>query len=145
MRNNRGNFKRTRQAGFTIIELMIVLVIIGGIVGIVAVNMGGQEEQANARLADTQLTTLMQKVQIFRADAKRYPNNIKELTLSKGNKPSDVKKFFGPYTTAEALVDPWGNDIVLRKGNGGKPELVSYGADGKSGGDGADADIVVGL
>lgn len=127
-----------RQSGFTLLEILIVLGIIGAITAIVAGQVMGKGEQANAELAYTQIGQMQGAVTSFRQHTKRLPNNLQELV----RKPSGVKRWVGPYVSETQLLDPWGNQYQYRKpGQNGPFDILSYGADGKSGGEGVNADI----
>ena len=126
-----------RAAGFSLIEIMIVIVLIGGILALVASKVMGSKDQANFKLADMQLTTLAGKIDQFRSDTGRLPESLDQLATSPG-----IPGWLGPYANAEELRDPWGTAIDYRRpGTNGPFELVSLGADGTAGGESVDADI----
>ena len=126
-----------RAAGFSLIEIMIVIVLIGGILALVASKVMGSKDQANFKLADMQLTTLAGKIDQFRSDTGRLPESLDQLATSPG-----IPGGLGPYAKAEELRDPWGTAIDYRRpGTNGPFELVSLGADGTAGGESVDADI----
>lgn len=128
----------TLQSGFTLLEILIVLGIIGMITAMVAGQVMGKGEQANVELAYTQIGQIQGAVTNFRQHTKRLPNNLQELMT----KPSGVKKWIGPYVTETQLVDPWGSQFQYRKpGQHGRYDIFSFGADGKAGGSGTDEDI----
>lgn len=130
--------KISLQSGFTLLEILVVLAIIGVIMGIVAAQVMGRSEQANVELAYTQIAQLQGAVTNFRQHTKRLPNNLQELV----SQPSGVKRWVGPYVNESQLVDPWGGDYQYRKpGQHGRYDIYSFGVDGKSGGSGVDADI----
>lgn len=128
-----------KQRGFTLLEILVVLAIIGGIMAMVATQVMGKNEQANVELAYTQIGQLQGAITTFRQHTKRLPNNLQELVTQ----PSGVARWVGPYVSASQLSDPWGNEFQYRKPgqNGGQFDLYSFGADGKAGGSGTDADI----
>lgn len=129
---------KSSQSGFSLVEILIVLGIIGVIMGLVANQIMGKGEQANAELAFTQIGQMQGAVVSFRQHTKRLPNNLQELV----SKPSDVRRWVGPYVTEGGLSDPWGNPFQYSKpGQHGAFDIFSYGADGKSGGEGYNADI----
>ena len=126
-----------RAAGFSLIEIMIVIVLIGGILALVASKVMGSKDQANFKLADMQLTTLAGKIDQFRSDTGRLPESLDQLATSPG-----IPGWLGPYAKAEELRDPWGTAIDYRRpGTNGPFELVSLGADGTAGGESVDADL----
>ncbi len=126
------------QSGFTLLEILIVLAIIGTITAIVAGQVMGKGDQANVDIAYTQIGQMQGAVTSFRQHTKRLPNSLQELR----SKPSDVKRWVGPYMSESQLLDPWGNAYQYKKpGQHGAFDIMSYGADGKSGGEGVNADI----
>lgn len=132
------NYKLNRQSGFTLLEILIVLGIIGAITAIVASQVMGKSEQANAELAYTQIGQVQGSVTSFRQHTKRLPNNLQELVTQ----PEDVKRWVGPYINESQLLDPWGNELQYKQpGDHGSYDIMSLGADGKVGGQGVDADI----
>lgn len=126
------------QRGFTLLEILIVLGIIGVIAAIVAGNVAGQADKANVDIAATQIAKIEGAVVNFRQHTKRLPNNLDELVTQ----PSGVKHWVGPYVKEEQLMDPWGTKLQYRKpGQHGRYDIFSFGADGKAGGSGVDADV----
>lgn len=128
---------RRRAGGFSLIEIAIVVVLIGGVMALVANSVMGSKDRANVRLADTQLTTLAGKIDQFRADTGKLPESLEQLSTSPG-----LQGWLGPYAKSEELRDPWGTAIEYRRpGANGPFELVSLGADGAAGGESVNADI----
>ena len=128
---------RRHAAGFSLIEIAIVVVLIGGVMALVAHSVMGSKDRANVRLADTQLTTLAGKIDQFRADTGRLPEALDQMVTSPG-----LAGGRGPDAQAEDLRDPWGTAIEYRRpGAAGPFELVSLGADGVAGGESVNADI----
>lgn len=127
----------SRQGGFSLVEIMIVIVLIGGIVALVANRVMNSKAQGDYRLAQVQLDTLAGKVDQFRSDTGRLPDSLEQLVTSPG-----LQGWLGPYAQAKELVDPFGTPIEYRRpGSNGPFELVSLGADGAPGGDSFNADI----
>ena len=123
--------------GFSLVEIMIVIVLIGGILALVTNRVMNSQSQANVRLAGVQLTTLAGKVDQFRADTGTLPESLEQMVTSPG-----LPGWLGPYAKAEELRDPWGTAIEYRRpGENGPFELVSLGADAAAGGESVDADI----
>jgi general secretion pathway protein G len=125
------------SAGFSLIEIIIVITIIGLIVGWVATNIFGKQDQAQWRVAKSQITQLGATLDQYKLDTGRYPNTqegLKALIQA----PGGVANWIGPYGKAEALKDPWKNDLVYRSpGSDNRPyEIISLGADGREGGEG---------
>ena len=126
-----------RTRGFTLVEIMIVIVVIGAILALVTNRIMNSQERANVKLADMQLTTLAGKVDQFRADTGRLPETLDQMVTSPG-----IAGWLGPYARAEELRDPWGTAIEFKRpGANGPFELVSLGADAAAGGESFDADI----
>jgi len=128
------------QGGFTLIELAVVILLIGGIVALAANSIFGAKNRSNAKLAETQLGLLVQKVGEYQNDVGSLPESLDALVKAPGN----VEGWLGPYAKEQALKDPWNTPIEYRTpGTDAEFELVSLGADKKSGGEGVDADLVV--
>lgn len=126
-----------RVGGFSLVEIMIVIVLIGGILALVTNRVMNSQAQANVRLAGVQLTTLAGKIDQFRADTGKLPESLEQMVTSPG-----LPGWLGPYAKAEELRDPWGTAIEYRRpGENGPFELVSLGADAAAGGESVDADI----
>ncbi len=126
------------QSGFTLLEILIVLAIIGTIMGIVATQVMGKSEQANIKLASQGVINLQGAVTTYKLDTKKLPGSLQDLMT----KPSGVKHWQGPYTSESSLNDPWDSPYQYRNpGEHGRYDIFSFGADGKAGGSGANADI----
>ena len=137
--NRRLRRPERREAGFTLIEIMIVVVIIGLLAGLVAVNLLPQAEKAKQTAAKTQMKTLENALELYKLDTGRYPGTDNGLDALV-NPPGGQK----PYLKGGKLPkDPWGNEYAyINPGPGGNPyEIISYGADGQPGGTGEDKDI----
>ncbi len=130
--------RRAAQAGFSLIEIIIVTILIGGIVAFAASQILGGGDQARFRLAQSQVQTVAQKVQQFEMDTGVLPGALAELVSAPGN----AAGWLGPYAKAADLNDPWKTPLEYRvPGENGRFDLVSYGADRKPGGESVDADI----
>ena len=126
-----------RARGMSLIELMVVIVLIGGVLAIITSRVMGGQDRANVRLTETQLITLAGKVDQFRLDTGRLPESLDQLVNATGQ-----PNWLGPYAKAEELKDPWGTPIEFRRpGTAGPYELVSLGADQQAGGESVNADI----
>lgn len=124
------------QRGFSLIEIILVVVLIGGIVAFAATRILGGGDRAKANLAKSQVQTLAEKVQQFEMDTGALPNSLAELVNS------DAAGWLGPYAKESELKDPWNHAFDYRvPGDGQAFDLVSYGKDGKVGGTSVDADI----
>lgn len=140
MRNRRfqPSFAGSSQAGFSLIEIILVVVLIGGIVAFAATRILGGGDRAKVNLAKAQVQTLAEKVQQFEMDTGRLPGSLEDLVKA----PGDAAGWLGPYAKASELKDPWNHPYTYTMPGEGKPfDLVSLGADGQAGGDSVDADI----
>ena len=139
-----GRRRRARlgEAGFTLIELLVVLVIIGLLATLVAPNFIGQSEKAKPKIARTQMENLRNALDMFQLDVGRYPTTQEGLEALR-TRPSSAPHWDGPYLRDEVPLDPWGHAYVYRS-EGGSYQILSYGGDGRAGGEGTDADVVVG-
>ena len=141
--NRKQGIRKTRR-GFTIIEVMAVIVIIGILAGIVAVNVVGKIDKAKVTATKANLKMLHNAVITFKLDTGRYPSEdagLKELI----EEPQDLKGWNqGGYLETTALPkDAWGNDFIYQLyPESGKPfVIISYGADGEEGGEGYNTDL----
>lgn len=130
---------RSGRAAFTLAEIMIVLVIIGLLATLVTVNVNGYLVKARQTTARKDVATLCDALDAFRAVNVRYPTNeegLAALTKPTAASPDPLLK------AGQNLVDPWGRPYQYNQpGRNGPYEVFSYGADGRSGGEGEDADI----
>ena len=126
--------------GFTMIELLIVIVIMGLLASLVAPKFFSQLSSSERGIAAAQMSAFEMALDTYRLDMGRYPSKLEELRAS-----SD-KKWGGPYLPKKIPLDPWGYPYVysLPGENGAPYSLKSYGADGQSGGEGPNADIIHG-
>lgn len=134
-----------RQAGFTLLEMIVVLVIIGLIMGLVGPRLFGQADKAKVQSAETQIKMLRGALQTMRLDISRWPTEQEGLALltTKPANQEAVRGWAGPYLDEAVPQDPWGKPYQYSpQAAGDSPfTLYSYGADGKPGGEGQDADI----
>lgn len=130
--------RRAAQAGFSLIEIIIVTVLIGGIVAFAATKILGGGDRANHNLARAQVQTLAQQVESYQMDTGSLPNSLEDLV----RQPGGVDGWLGPYAKESALKDPWGTPYEYRvPGDNQAFELISLGADRQAGGESVDADI----
>jgi general secretion pathway protein G len=130
------------SAGFTLIEMMVVLVIIGLLMGIVGPRVIRQSEVAKVKAARIQIETLGTALDTFRLDVGRYPNSQEGLAALR-QRPFGIDRWDGPYLKKDVPKDPWDHPYYYRSpGEAGRPyDILSYGADGGPGGDGDNRDI----
>jgi general secretion pathway protein G len=132
-----------KQQGFTLLELLVVIVIIGLLAGYVAPRYFSQVGRSEIQVARAQIESLEKALDQYRLDMKRYPSTEEGLQALAA-KPGDAQAWSGPYLKKAVPLDPWGRPYVYRTpGQKGEFELISYGRDGKPGGTGEDADIGV--
>lgn len=128
---------RAGQSGFSLIEIILVVVLIGGIVAFAATRILGGGDRAKANLAKAQVQTLAEKVQQFEMDTGALPSSLEELVSSPG-----ASGWLGPYAKEAELKDPWNHPFEYTMPGDGQPfDLVSLGKDGKAGGESVDADV----
>src|SRR5687767_9800639 len=132
---------RLKVAGFTLLELLVVVVIIGLLAGFVAPRYFGQVGKSEVNVAKAQLDALEKALDQFRLDTGHDPSaeiGLKALV----ERPTNLPKWNGPYLRKAIPLDPWGKPYVYRvPGEKGDFDLISYGKDGQPGGSGENADI----
>lgn len=134
------NYKmhRSGQRGFTLVELLLVLVILALIAGLVLPGIIGKAESAKAKAASSQISRISMSVESFYLDTGNTPSSLDELV----NEPSGVAGWNGPYIKNSLLKDPWGKPYQYRMpGEHGEFDIQSFGADGQQGGEKNNADI----
>lgn len=133
--------QRTRERGFTLLELLIVVLIIGLLTGIVGPRFLAQINRSEVTAARAQIDALSKAVQAYRIDMGRYPPN--ESGLRALVEPPGDPRWRGPYLVGTVPPDPWGGAYAYRQpGTGGRDfDVVSLGRDRAAGGSGDDADI----
>ena len=126
------------EAGFTLIEILIVVVIIGLLASLVAPNLFKNLGKSKKKIAAAQIEMLSSAIQTYMLDVGNCPENLEELIHS------NKAKWKGPYLSKEVVPkDPWGHDFIYRcPGEHGAFDIMSLGADGKEGGSGENEDIV---
>ncbi|CAM4026291.1 type II secretion system major pseudopilin GspG [Roseateles saccharophilus] len=131
-----------RRRGFTLLELLVVMVIIGLLAGYVGPKFFGQIGKSEVKAAKAQIDALQKSLDQYRLDVGHYPSTEQGLAVLVA-KPADEPKWAGPYLSKALPKDPWGHDYQYRApGEHGEYDLLSYGRDGRPGGEGEDADIV---
>ncbi len=127
--------------GFTLLELLVVIVIIGLLVGYVAPRYFSQVGKSEVQVTKAQIDALDKALDQYRLDTRHYPTTeqgLQALVI----KPVNEKNWNGPYLKKAVPNDPWDRPYVYRNpGQKGDFDLISYGRDGQPGGSGEDADI----
>ncbi len=133
--------KPPRTAGFTLIELMIVIFFLGLLAAVVAPRLMGRVGKAKQKTAQAQIQMLATALDLYHLDVGRYPTEEEGLR-SLYAKPESLPAWSGPYLDKAVPKDPWGRDYVYKcPGEHGPYDLYSLGADGQPGGEGENADI----
>lgn len=133
---------RQDQRGFTLIEIMIVVIIIGLLAGLVGPRLFGKLTQAKQKSAKAQIELFGTALDAFRLDVGRYPTTEEGLKALR-EKPSGLDAWKGPYLPKEIPLDPWGKPYLYKSpGEHGEYDLFSYGLDGVEGGEGENEDVV---
>jgi general secretion pathway protein G len=127
--------------GFTLLELLVVMVIIGLLAGFVAPRYFAQVGKSQVKVAKAQVDALDKALDQFRLDVGRYPTSeegLQALVTAPSNEPA----WSGPYLKKGVPADPWGRPyLYAQPGSHGDFDLLSYGKDGRAGGTGEDADV----
>jgi general secretion pathway protein G len=134
--------RNRREAGVTLIEMMVVVVIIALFAALVLPRMLGQADRAKVTAARAQINAYMTALGSYKLDNGVYPTTEQGLQALRV-KPENATNWQGPYTDKDIGNDPWHNPFVYRfpGEHGDEPDIISYGADGQPGGDGIYADI----
>lgn len=133
-----------RQAGVTLIEMLVVVTIIALFAALVGPRMLQKSDAARVTAARAQINSFMTALGAYKLDTGLYPSTEAGLDALR-HKPDGLNQWQGPYLPQEIPADPWGNPYVYKfpSENGGfEPEIISYGADGQPGGEDIFADIV---
>ena len=127
-----------RQGGFTLVELLLVLVILALIGGLVLPGIIGKAEGAKVKAAASQIDRIAMAVESYYLDTGSIPDSLEHLV----DEPGDADGWNGPYIKRSTLKDPWGRDYEYRNpGEHGDFDVLSFGADGQPGGEDTNADI----
>lgn len=133
-----------KEAGFTLLELLVVIVIIGLLAGYVAPRYFAQVGKSEVQVARAQIDSLEKALDQYRLDLRHYPSAEQGLDALV-TKPEGEPGWSGPYLKKAVPADPWGRAYVYRvPGTKGDFDLLSLGKDGQPGGTGEDADLGIG-
>jgi general secretion pathway protein G len=124
--------------GFTLLEMLAVIVLIGIIGAVVVTQVGKNVDKGKYGAGKAQLTTLSQKIENYALDNGAPPQQLQDLMV----KPANARNWQGPYAKESELKDPWSHEFGYKApGDHGAFDLIFYGQDGKPGGDGYSADV----
>lgn len=127
--------------GFTLLELLVVMVILGLLAGYVGPKYFSQVGKSEVKVARAQIDAFDKALDQYRLDTGHYPSTAQGMSAL-STKPSNESKWDGPYLKKAVPPDPWGNAYQYRQpGEHGEYDLFSYGKDGQPGGNGEAADI----
>jgi general secretion pathway protein G len=128
--------RRAPDAGFTLVELLVVLVILGLVMGLVAPRVLGYLSSSRDRAAELQIRSFNSAMDLFFLDIGRYPSATEGLQALV-TRPGNLARWNGPYLQQPSVpADPWGNPyLYTAAGRSGGYAITSYGADGQKGGD----------
>jgi general secretion pathway protein G len=137
------NMKPKRiDRGFTLIEILVVIIIIGMLAALVGPRLFGKVSVAKQKAAKAQIELFGTALDTFRLDIGKYPTTEEGLKALR-EKPSGAEGWQGPYLPKELPLDPWGRPYIYKSpGEHYEYDLISYGLDGVEGGEGENQDIV---
>ena len=137
------NIARQHSSGFTLLELLVVIVIIGLLAAYVGPKYFAQLGKSEVTVAKAQMESFEKSLDTYRLDVGRYPTTEEGMAALMAAPPTAATKWNGPYLKKAVPLDPWGNAYVYRSpGAKADYEIVSTGKDGQPGGTGENADIV---
>ena len=138
----RQNGRRKGEQGFTLVELLVVLVILVLLASIIGPRVIGYLGSSRAKTAHIQIESLVTAMELFHIDVGRYPTSTEGLTALVKS-PGNIPGWNGPYLTKGGVPqDPWGRPYLYQAGqNGTSFEIKTLGADGKEGGNDENADV----
>lgn len=130
-----------RQQGFTLLELLVVLVVLGLLAGLVAPKYFNQLGKSEAKVARAQIEGLSKALDLYRLEIGHYPSTEQGLVALTAA-PTDETRWAGPYLQKAVPQDPWGRNYIYHSpGEHGDYDLLSMGKDGQQGGEGENAEI----
>ena len=128
----------TRQSGFTLLEMLAVIVLLGVVATIVVTQVGGNVDKGKYGAGKAQLASLNMKIESYALDMGTPPESLDALV----EKPEGESQWMGPYAKRSDIKDPFGHDFGYRyPGTHGTFDLIFYGQDGAPGGEGYNADV----
>ena len=132
-----------RQAGVTLIEMLVVVTIIALFAALVAPRMLRRSDTARITAARAQINSFMTALGAYKLDTGLFPTTEQGLQALRA-KPQGVNQWEGPYLPQEIPVDPWGRPYVYKYPgeHGDEPDVISYGADGQPGGESINGDVL---
>ncbi len=135
--------RRNRQAGVTLIEMLVVLMIIGLFAALVAPRMFRKSDAARVTAARAQINSFMTALGAYKLDTGTFPTTEQGLQALR-DRPAGLTQWDGPYLPQEIPVDPWARPYVYKfpGEHGDEPDIISQGADGQPGGEALNADVV---
>lgn len=142
MRRTKKRQRRQLQRGYSLLELLVVLAILGLIIAIAAPRLIGYFEASKAKTAKIQISNLATAMDLYYLSNGGYPSEAQGLKALV-ERPENAAAWDGPYLNrAEGIIDPWGRPYLYKQpGVHGKFDISSLGADGKEGGSGEDTDL----
>lgn len=135
---------KSNKKGFTLLELMVVLVILGALIGMVAPNILGRSDDAKVSVAKTQIRNLMSALDLYKLDNGNYPSTAQglEALVSQPTGFPEAKNWKSGGYVKKLPLDPWGSDFVyISPGATGDYDLIALGSDGREGGEDNAADL----
>ncbi|WP_367340366.1 type II secretion system major pseudopilin GspG [Aminivibrio sp.] len=136
--------RQQKRKGFTLVEVLVVVVILGLLAALVVPRVVGRGEEAKRTAAAVQIREIEQALEMYRLDSSLYPSTAQgiEALVSKPSIPPEPRKYREGGYLRKLPADPWGSPFVYRRpGDDGEYDLFSLGADGEEGGDGPGKDI----
>lgn len=133
---------RKSMDGFTLIELIVVILILGLLAGLVAPRLFRHVTQAKINVAKAQIAAFQTALSAYKLDTGTFPTTDQGLQALRVA-PAGLSNWNGPYLPKEIPMDPWGHPYAYKfpGDHGDEPDIISYGADGQPGGEGENADI----
>jgi general secretion pathway protein G len=137
------NRRRNRQAGVTLIEMLVVVVIITLFASYVGMRLWPQADKARVTAAKAQIGSFMSALDTYKMDVGSFPTTEQGLAALR-TRPAGAPQWSGPYLAKDIPMDPWGRPYLYRfpGQHSEDPEVICLGADGQPGGEGINADIV---